>query len=57
MSEKRDHSLCMTCKYQTGNWVSERELDTWCVIKKGIGCDEVFECDDYEPEFVEVNDE
>ena len=47
-----DNSLCMSCRYQTGNWVFEREMDTWCVVKKGIDCDEVFECDDYKSEDV-----
>ncbi len=56
MGNKRDHSLCMSCKYQTGNWVSERELDTWCVIKKGIDCNEIFECNNYKSEDVIDND-
>ena len=51
-----DNSLCMSCRYQTGNWVSEREIDTWCVIKKGIDCDAVFECDDYKSEDVIKNE-
>ena len=45
--DDEDYSLCMSCKYQTGNWVSDREVDTWCVIKSGIDCDGVFECDNY----------
>ena len=48
MSEKRDYSLCIDCKHQDGTWVSDREVDTWCTIKRGIDCDEIFECDDYE---------
>ena len=47
MSEERDYSLCCDCVYQNGTWVSDREVDTWCTIKKGIDCDEVFECDDF----------
>ena len=53
MSEKRDYSLCIDCKYQDGTWVSDREVDTWCTIKSGIDCDETFECDDYEAEVVD----
>ncbi len=56
MSEKREYSLCIDCKYQNGTWVSDREVDTWCIIKKGIDCDEVFECNDYEPDVVIDND-
>lgn len=51
-----DNSLCMSCRYQTGNWVFERKMDTWCVVKKGIDCDEVFECDDYKSEDVIKNE-
>ena len=47
MTEKRDYSLCIDCRHQRGTWVSDREVDTWCTIKKGIDCDEVFECDDF----------
>lgn len=46
-TEKRDYSLCIDCKHQRGTWVSDREIDTWCAIKKGIDCDEVFECDEF----------
>lgn len=47
-----DCSLCMSCKYRTGNWVSDRQLDTWCIIKENVDCDKVFECDDYKSEDV-----
>lgn len=55
-SDDEDYSLCMSCKYQTGNWVSDREMDTWCVIKSGIDCNEVFECDDYKSKVMIKND-
>ena len=51
-----DNSLCMSCSYQTGNWVSEREMDTCCVVKKRIDCEEVFECNDYKSEDVIKNE-
>ncbi len=57
MGEKRDYSLCIDCKYQNGTWVSDREVDTWCIIKKGIDCDEVFECDDYVSDVMRTDDE
>lgn len=47
MIMKRDYSLCIDCRHQRGTWVSDREVDTWCAIKQGIDCDEVFECDDF----------
>ena len=51
-----DNSLCMSCRYQTGNWVSDRQLDTWCIIKENIDCDKVYECDDYKSEDVIEDD-
>lgn len=56
MTEKRDYSLCMSCKYRTGNWVSDRQLDTWCIIKENANCDGVFECNDYKSEVVIRNE-
>ena len=47
MTEKRDYSLCIDCRHQRGTWVFDREVDTWCAIKKGVDCDEIFECDDF----------
>ena len=47
MMDKRDYSLCIDCRHQRGTWVNDREVDTWCAIKQGIDCDEVFECDDF----------
>lgn len=48
VSEKREYSLCLDCKYQDGTWVSDREVDTWCTVKKGVDCNEIFECDMFE---------
>lgn len=45
MTEKR--SLCVDCRHQRGTWIDDYELDTWCAIKQGIDCDEMFECDDF----------
>lgn len=47
MTEKREYSLCIDCKHQDGTWVYD-EVNTWCTVKKGIDCDEVFECDMFE---------
>lgn len=50
MTENREYSLCIDCKHQDGTWIYDKEVDTWCIIRKGIDCDEVFECDMFEEE-------
>lgn len=45
MTEKE--SICFDCKHLRGTWINDREVDTWCAIKRNVDCDEMFECDDF----------